>query len=347
MRRKMLIAAITAAMLCGTGMTALAGQWQSDETGKWYQEEDESFPQNTWKEIDGKWYYFGEGGYMAANQWISGTYYVGEDGAMLVNTTTPDGFEVDENGAWKQGGPGGGTSSDEGWSGGSSYSNNDWYSSYDGYSINDWYSDDSWWFGDYTYDPLWYEKDETLSEGDKAAYHYANVYQQWSRDKYNNTEYYNRINEQIERIAANPSGETAAPEMAWVEIPVWRLRGGQKVPDTTRVQVLSSIADEVKAIFTEIYNGPEQFPIESIGGYSWRSNGLSSNHSIGLAIDINPDQNPQVAADGTVLVGSKWEPGVNPYSIGRDSDVLKAFGKYGWTWGASFSRKDYMHFDFN
>ena len=51
------------------------------------------------------------------------------------------------------------------------------------------------------------------------------------------------------------------------------------------------------------------------------------------------------SGDGTVLVGNKWEPGVNPYSIGRDSDVVKAFGKYGWTWGAMFSTKDYMHFE--
>ena len=48
----------------------------------------------------------------------------------------------------------------------------------------------------------------------------------------------------------------------------------------------------------------------------------------------------------TVLVGKKWEPGVNPYSIGRDSDVVKAFGKHGWTWGAGFSRADMMHFDY-
>lgn len=101
----------------------------------------------------------------------------------------------------------------------------------------------------------------------------------------------------------------------------------------------------MKAIFTEIYNGPEQFPIQSIGAYSWRGNGLGSYHSAGMAIDINPDQNPQVRMDGTVLVGNKWEPGVNPYSIGRDSDVVKAFGKYGWTWGAMFSTKDYMHFE--
>ena len=38
--------------------------------------------------------------------------------------------------------------------------------------------------------------------------------------------------------------------------------------------------------------------------------------------------------------------GVNPYSIGRDSDVVKAFGKHGWNWGAGFSRADMMHFDY-
>ena len=64
-------------------------------------------------------------------------------------------------------------------------------------------------------------------------------------------------------------------------------------------------------------------------------------------IDINPDANPQIDVDGTtVLVGNKWEPGVNPYSIGRDSDVVKAFGKHGWNWGAGFSRADMMHFDY-
>ena len=113
------------------------------------------------------------------------------------------------------------------------------------------------------------------------------------------------------------------------------------------MQVLSSIANDVKEIFTEIYNGPEQFPIESVGGYNWRSNGLGSNHSSGTAIDINPDANPQIDVDGTtVLVGNKWEPGVNPYSIGRDSDVVKAFGKHGWRWGIGASRADMMHFEY-
>lgn len=187
----------------------------------------------------------------------------------------------------------------------------------------------------------WYDQNSGLSEGDRAGYHYGEHYWQYPENK--STE---RVQEQYARIETNPCSETAVQEMSWVEIPVWRLKNGQKVSDTARLQVMDSIADEVKEIFTEIYHGPEQFPVNSISGYSWRGNGLGSNHSVGLAIDINPDQNPQVKADGTVIVGAKWEPGVNPYSIGRDSDVVKAFGKHGWIWGATFHTKDYMHFDF-
>ena len=44
--------------------------------------------------------------------------------------------------------------------------------------------------------------------------------------------------------------------MVWVEIPVLEAENGQKAAGTDKVQVLSSIADEVKAIFTEINNGP-------------------------------------------------------------------------------------------
>ena len=155
-----------------------------------------------------------------------------------------------------------------------------------------------------------------------------------------------QIETELEDVYENPSHATAVKHMVWVEIPVWKLKNGQKVPGKMKVQVLNLLAEEVKEIFTEIYNGPEKFPIKSIGGYEWRSNGISSLHSLGRAIDINPDENPQISADGEVLVGKKWEPGINPYSITPDGDVVKAFSKKGWTWGAGFSRADYMHFDF-
>ncbi len=79
--------------------TSLAGQWQQDETGWWYQNNNGSYPSNGWQLIDSKWYYFDETGYMVANKWV-GNYYLGSDGAMLINTTTPDGYYVDANGMY-------------------------------------------------------------------------------------------------------------------------------------------------------------------------------------------------------------------------------------------------------
>ena len=155
-----------------------------------------------------------------------------------------------------------------------------------------------------------------------------------------------QIETELEDVYENPSHATAVKHMVWVEIPVWKLKNGQKVPGKMKVQVLNLLADEVKEIFTEIYNGPEKFPIKSIGGYEWRPNGLSSLHSLGRAIDINPDENPQLSPEGNVLVGKKWEPGQNPYSITPDGDVVRAFTNRGWVWGAGYRRPDYMHFDF-
>lgn len=343
MKKHMIWAAAVTVMSVGMSMTVFAGSWKTDNVGRWYQNDDGSCPKNGWQWID------------SDNDGVSESYYFDENGYVLTSTTTPDGYEVNGIGAWVKDGEvqtqrnGGSSNSGSSWGSGDSW--DPWSSWGSGDSWNpgsSWGSGDNWNSGGWdgllwgNYDPLWYEKDETLSEGDKAAYHYNDTYYNYNAGS---VEAYQKVAEQYERIAANPCHETAVQEMAWVEIPVWKLKNGQKVAGTAKVQVLSSIADEVKAIFTEIYNGPEQFPIESIGGYTWRSNGLGSNHSAGLAIDINPDANPQVRADGTVLVGTKWEPGVNPYSIGRDSDVLKAFGKYGWGWGAGFSTKDYMHFD--
>ena len=155
-----------------------------------------------------------------------------------------------------------------------------------------------------------------------------------------------QIETELEDVYENPSHATAVKHMVWVEIPVWKLKNGQKVPGKMKVQVLNLLAEEVKEIFTEIYNGPEKFPIKSIGGYEWRPNGLSSLHSLGRAIDINPEENPQLSPEGKVLVGKKWEPGQNPYSITPDGDVVRAFTSRGWVWGAGYRRPDYMHFDF-
>ena len=155
-----------------------------------------------------------------------------------------------------------------------------------------------------------------------------------------------KIETELADVYSNPSHATAVKHMVWVEVPVWNLKNGKKVSSRARIQVLNLLADEVKEIFTEIYNGPEKFPIKSVGGYNWRPNGIESLHSLGRAIDINPDENPQLSPDGVVLVGKKWEPYQNPYSITPEGDVVRAFTSRGWVWGANYTRPDYMHFDF-
>ncbi len=76
---------------------AFAGEWVEDICGMMYLEDDGTFTAATWKEIDGKWYFFGGDWGAMTNQWV-GQYYLGEDGAMLTNSYTPDGYYVGADG---------------------------------------------------------------------------------------------------------------------------------------------------------------------------------------------------------------------------------------------------------
>lgn len=74
-----------------------------------------------------------------------------------------------------------------------------------------------------------------------------------------------------------------------------------------------------------------------------------SQHAYGLAVDINPVQNPYVTADGFVrnrmsrryLDRSKRLIGM----IHEGDVVVRSFAAIGWSWGGHWSNgKDYMHF---
>ncbi|MGN1013751.1 MAG: M15 family metallopeptidase, partial [Butyricicoccus sp.] len=152
------------------------------------------------------------------------------------------------------------------------------------------------------------------------------------------TTYYRRYSSEAE----------AAAHQTTIQIPVWRLKSnGQKYSDTVSLTVNSGIADTVKQIFQEIYESDEKFPIKDIGGYNWRGDNSSSQHCLGLAIDINYNENYMCSNNGTALTGSYWLPGSDPYSIAADSDVVRIFAKYGFGWGGTWSsKKDYMHFSY-
>ncbi len=71
-----------------TSIPAFAGEWKQDNTGWWWQENDGTYPTNTWCWLDGN------------QDGISECYYFNEAGYLLTNTFTPDGYWVNGYGAW-------------------------------------------------------------------------------------------------------------------------------------------------------------------------------------------------------------------------------------------------------
>ena len=143
--------------------------------------------------------------------------------------------------------------------------------------------------------------------------------------------------------------------MTTVTVPVWKLdSNGGKSTSTASLTVNAALAEDITAIFTEIYNDPEQFPIHDLGGYDWRGDSATGEHNCGTAIDINANWNCQIR-EGKVEAGQLWAPGVEPYSISPEGSVVRIFAQHGWSWGGdawawssdiSEGYHDYMHFSY-
>ena len=87
-KRIAMTAAVTMMLVAFASAPAFAGQWQSDATGWWWQNDDGSYPANCWQWLDGN------------QDGIAECYYFDATGYMLADTITPDGYQVDGNGAW-------------------------------------------------------------------------------------------------------------------------------------------------------------------------------------------------------------------------------------------------------
>lgn len=127
-------------------------------------------------------------------------------------------------------------------------------------------------------------------------------------------------------------------------------------------------ADEVLSVFRSLFSAG--FPIEEMrpvgdfdesrlgspgqnntSGFNCRfieGTTTWSEHAKGLAIDLNPQQNPFI--DGTVIDPPEAERYVDrtlkdPGMIQPDDLVIRAFESIGWLWGGDWtSKKDYHHF---
>ena len=86
--KKIVALLMAMAMVVGSNMTVFAAGWQQNTTGWWWQNDDGSWPANSWQWLDGN----GDG--------VAECYYFDGNGYMLANTTTPDGYTVNADGAW-------------------------------------------------------------------------------------------------------------------------------------------------------------------------------------------------------------------------------------------------------
>ena len=68
--------------------SCFAGIWKQDAKGYWYQNDDGSYPKNTWQWID------------ADGDYIAYCYYFDAEGYCLLNQKTPDGYMVSSSGEW-------------------------------------------------------------------------------------------------------------------------------------------------------------------------------------------------------------------------------------------------------
>lgn len=77
-----------------------------------------------------------------------------------------------------------------------------------------------------------------------------------------------------------------------------------------------------------------------------------SNHSYGIAIDINPQHNGlydhcmEFGPYCRLIRGGEWQPQTNSFSLRRDGPIVSRFKYEGFLWGGEIQgkQKDFMHF---
>ena len=142
------------------------------------------------------------------------------------------------------------------------------------------------------------------------------------------------------------------------------------VPQTGELVCNAAIAQDLLEIFRALYEA--EYPICSIrlvddfGGsddesmkadntscFNFRTVAGSkslSRHAFGMAVDVNPLENPYINRSGVVMP-AEGQPYVDrsrdfPHKITRDDLCCRLFLEHGFTWGGSWSdRKDYQHFE--
>jgi hypothetical protein len=148
--------------------------------------------------------------------------------------------------------------------------------------------------------------------------------------------------------------------------------GMDKKPHDGELVVNEDVANKIVKVFHKLYD--ERYPIrrmelvDKYGGSDFKSieadntsafncrnaTGSStwSEHAYGLAVDLNPCENPYVTADGheahkhcrAFVDRSLHGPGI----VHAGDGVVRAFASAGWGWGGVWQgARDYQHFSAN
>lgn len=172
----------------------------------------------------------------------------------------------------------------------------------------------------------------------------------------------------IARSTWEPGCPVVAADLAWVRLAFW---GFDDRRHTGELLVHRRVAADLVRVFDRLYAA--RFPIEEMritraaeldapptgdgnntGAFVCRATrGASSysQHAYGLAVDVNPFQNPYHRG-GLVLpelassyLDRSWR---RPGMILPQGPVVRAFAAIGWAWGGDWeSLKDYQHFSAN
>ena len=170
----------------------------------------------------------------------------------------------------------------------------------------------------------------------------------------------------LARSTWTPDCPVAAAELSWVRLAFWGFDGRRHLGE---LLVHRSVARDVVTVFRELF--AMRFPVEEMritrrdeldapptgdgndtGAFTCRpkagrTTGFSE-HAYGLAIDLNPFQNPY--RNGRLVLpelASSYlrRDRVRPGMITAGGPVVRAFARIGWGWGGAWrTLKDYQHF---
>lgn len=169
----------------------------------------------------------------------------------------------------------------------------------------------------------------------------------------------------VARSTWQPGCPVARKDLAWIRLTYW---GFDDARHSGEMLVNRTVAADVVTVFRRLF--AVRFPIEAMsiarledldapptgdgngtGAFACRpirGGTTYSQHAHGLAVDLNPFQNPYQKRDVVLPERARsyldrgW---LRPGMITPDGPVVRAFASVGWEWGGNWaSLKDFQHF---